>query len=126
MNVFISRILRWGVLVSGAVVATGLGLFFVTGSTGYGHGAVDLATLTRAGVKGLFPTTPGELFRGVLALKPFAIAQLGLALLIATPVARVAASVVAFARARDRLYAVITLYVLAVLAVSFLLGQVAG
>jgi uncharacterized membrane protein len=41
--------------------------------------------------------------------------QLGLLLLIATPVVRVAYSVVAFALQRDRTYVVITLIVLAVL-----------
>lgn len=41
--------------------------------------------------------------------------QLGVLLLIATPVARVAFSVVAFALQRDRTYVVITLLVLAVL-----------
>jgi len=55
-----------------------------------------------------------------------AVIQLGLLILIATPVVRVAASVVAFAVERDRLYVAITLYVLAVILVSFFLGQVAG
>ena len=44
--------------------------------------------------------------------------QLGLVLLIATPVARVAFSVVAFLLQRDRTYVVITLIVLAVLLFS--------
>jgi uncharacterized membrane protein len=44
--------------------------------------------------------------------------QLGLLLLIATPVARVAFSVLAFAEQRDWLYVSITLVVLAVLVYS--------
>jgi uncharacterized membrane protein len=44
--------------------------------------------------------------------------QLGLLLLIATPVARVAFSLAAFAIQRDRLYVVVTLIVLGVLAFS--------
>jgi uncharacterized membrane protein len=51
------------------------------------------------------------------------IIQLGLLLLIATPVARVAFSVVAFALERDRLYVGITLIVLAVLAFSLAGGH---
>lgn len=51
----------------------------------------------------------------VLDLRPIAIAQLGLLVLIATPVVRVMASVVAFVLERDRLYAAITLGVLAIL-----------
>jgi uncharacterized membrane protein len=50
------------------------------------------------------------------------IMQLGLLLLIATPVARVAFSLFAFAMQRDRLYVVVTLAVLGVLAFSMTQG----
>jgi uncharacterized membrane protein len=46
--------------------------------------------------------------------------QLGLLLLIATPIARVAFSIVGFAIERDRLYVVFTLIVLAILLFSLL------
>jgi uncharacterized membrane protein len=49
--------------------------------------------------------------------------QLGLLLLIATPVARVAFSVAAFAMQGDRLYVVVTLIVLAVLIYSLTGGH---
>jgi uncharacterized membrane protein len=49
--------------------------------------------------------------------------QFGLLLLIATPVARVAFSLAAFAVQRDRLYVVVTLSVLAVLTFSMAGGQ---
>jgi uncharacterized membrane protein len=49
--------------------------------------------------------------------------QLGLLLLIATPIARVAFSVAAFALQRDRLYVVVTLIVLAVLIYSLTGGH---
>ena len=52
--------------------------------------------------------------------RPRSLIQLGLVLLIATPVARVAFSVFAFAVQRDRLYVAITLVVLAVLLGSLL------
>ncbi len=51
--------------------------------------------------------------------------QLGLLLLIATPIARVAFSVVGFAIERDRMYVVFTLIVLAILLYS-LLGSGVG
>ncbi len=54
----------------------------------------------------------------LVELRPIAIAQAGLIVLIATPVIRVMASVVAFVLERDRLYAAITLGVLAILLVS--------
>ncbi|MDR2462167.1 MAG: DUF1634 domain-containing protein [Verrucomicrobiales bacterium] len=50
----------------------------------------------------------------------------GLALLIATPVLRVAASLVLFWLERDRIYMLITAVVLAVLAGSFILGAISG
>jgi uncharacterized membrane protein len=51
---------------------------------------------------------------------PAGIIQLGLLVLIATPIARVIFSVFAFAAERDWLYVVITLIVLAILLVSLL------
>ena len=48
------------------------------------------------------------------------IIQLGLLLLIATPIARVVFSVYAFARQRDRTYVLVTLVVLAVLLYSLI------
>jgi uncharacterized membrane protein len=55
---------------------------------------------------------------GLIEARPIAIAQAGLLVLIATPVVRVMASVVAFVLERDRLYAAITLGVLTILLVS--------
>ena len=51
------------------------------------------------------------------------IMQLGLLILIATPVARVAFSLAAFAVQRDRLYVFVTLAVLGVLTFSMARGQ---
>ena len=51
-----------------------------------------------------------------------AIVQLGLLLLIATPVARVAFTLVAFAIQRDRMYVLVTTIVLALLLYGLLFG----
>jgi uncharacterized membrane protein len=48
--------------------------------------------------------------------------MLGLLALIATPIARVAASIVAFARQRDWLYVALTAFVLAILLYSLIGG----
>jgi uncharacterized membrane protein len=56
---------------------------------------------------------------GALALDSRAIIQLGLLLLIATPIARVALSLFAFAKQRDSTYVVITAIVLGILLWSF-------
>ena len=58
------------------------------------------------------------ILRGAMAFRPEAIIQLGLLLLIATPVARVAFTVFAFAYERDWIYVFVTLVVLALLIYS--------
>ena len=58
------------------------------------------------------------ILRGVFSVSGRAIIQLGLLFLIATPVARVAWSVYAFARERDYLYVAVTVLVLALLLYS--------
>ena len=67
--------------------------------------------------------SPIDIFQGVMQLNARAIIQLGLLLLIATPVARVLFSAIAFAIERDGMYVVITLVVLAILLFS-LFGSV--
>ena len=59
------------------------------------------------------------IFHGAIALRPRDVIQFGLLLLIATPIARVLFSAVAFAIERDYAYVVITLIVLGILCYSF-------
>src|SRR5437763_1980111 len=59
--------------------------------------------------------TPSGIVKDALALRGRGLIQLGLLLLIATPVARVALSAFAFARQRDATYVAATLLVLALL-----------
>jgi uncharacterized membrane protein len=79
---------------------------------------------------GVFHGEPSDLrrvigiLRDALAGHGRGIIELGLLLLIATPVARVIFSIFAFAVQRDRLYVVVTLIVLAVLLFSLVGGQV--
>jgi len=54
-------------------------------------------------------------WQGILRLDPRSVIQFGLLLLIATPIARVAFSVVAFAVQRDRVYVALSVVVLSVL-----------
>ena len=67
--------------------------------------------------------TLSGIMKDVLSFRGRGIIQFGLLLLIATPIARVAFSVVAFAIQRDRLYVVATLIVLAVLMYSLTGGH---
>ena len=58
------------------------------------------------------------IIRDTVALRGRGIIQLGLLLLIATPVARVAFSIFGFAEERDRMYVVFTLIVFSILLYS--------
>ncbi|HMD30291.1 MAG TPA: DUF1634 domain-containing protein [Candidatus Acidoferrales bacterium] len=107
----VGRLLITGVLLSAVIVAFGGILFLVH------HG--DAAPQYH-----LFQGEPeslrnlGAILTGALHLESRAVIQLGLLLLIATPVARVIFSVFAFALERDHTYVAITLIVLAVLIYS--------
>ena len=116
LAVVVAWILVLGVVVSALVVAGGLGLLLLTGHTGY-HNSFDPRLITRPDSVA-FPTRLDGVLRGVLELRSFAIIELGLLLLIATPVLRVAASVLLFLAEGDRLYAAITALVLLLLLVS--------
>ena len=114
MNTVIGWILQVGVLISAGVICSGIILLLVHP----GHGSSQQLFV--------FPHTLSEVGNGLLALHPQAFIALGLLLLIATPVVRVAASIFAFALEHDRRYVAITLVVLTILLVSFLLGKGAG
>jgi uncharacterized membrane protein len=66
--------------------------------------------------------SPTGVIREAFSGRPDAIIELGLLLLILTPIARVVFSVVAFARERDLMYVIMTLVVLGVLLYSLLAG----
>ena len=126
MELMISYVLRGGVLVSAAVILYGLALVAATRDTGYApiqpHHLPDILAFHPAAGPGYFPTAPATVLRAALAGKPYAIIGLGMLLLIATPVLRVALSVVFFLAQRDWLYTGITVFVLAVLLVSMIVG----
>jgi uncharacterized membrane protein len=111
----VGNLLRVGVMLAAAVVFGGGALYLLR------HGAISPDYR-------VFHGEPADL-RGVsgvvtdaLSLQGRGIIQLGLLLLIATPIARVAFSVVAFAQQRDRTYVMVTLIVLAVLLYSLVGG----
>jgi uncharacterized membrane protein len=102
----VQRVLQAGVAVSFALMLAGVVLALARGE----ELAVHVVPLR-------------ELAGGLAALDPAAYVSLGLAVLIATPFLRVAGSLVAFLRLRDRRYALITAVVLLVMCVSVLAGQ---
>lgn len=127
IELFIARLLRWGVLISFITVAIGIGMLMLTGNTGYHAVRLDdLNSIVQYRMPPDFPNTLRDVLNGVLALRPYAIIALGLVILIAIPVLRVAVSVIAFAVERDWLYVLITSFVLLVLLLSFVIGETGG
>ncbi|MFC5862683.1 DUF1634 domain-containing protein [Acidicapsa dinghuensis] len=107
----IGMLLQVGVLSSAVVVLIGALLYL----SQQGNRPVDYSSFHGA-PNGL--NTFGGIFRGAIHFHPLAIIQLGLLMLIATPIARVVFSVIAFLAERDYLYVVISAIVLAVLCYS--------
>ena len=109
----VGNLLRAGVMIAASVVFAG-GVFFLIR---YGSVHPNFS---------LFRGEPSDMrsltgiFHDAFILRPRGIIQFGLLLLIATPVARVAFSAVAFALEKDRLYVIVTLIVLTVLLFSLL------
>ena len=109
----IGNLLRGGVLLAAGIVLAGAAVYLAR----HGLDPFDYRA---------FRGEPNDLrhIRGILrqtlALRGRGIIQLGLVLLIATPVARVAFSIVGFALERDRMYVFFTLIVLSILMYSLL------
>jgi len=113
IEMIIGSLLRSGVLLAAGTVVIGAVIFLAR------HGEAKPDYHSFRGADSSFRSITGVLqatshFRGQ------GIIQLGLLLLIATPVARVVFSAAAFALERDFLYVVITLAVLAILLYSML------
>jgi uncharacterized membrane protein len=108
MDQFIGSILQAGVLLSGLVVLIGGVLYLIQ----FGLTPANYSSFSpeRTAVRGLSP-----IFSGTLQLDGRAIIQVGILILVATPVMRVVFSVFAFIVQRDRLYIAITLIVLGIL-----------
>ena len=109
----VGNLLRIGVLSSALVVFLGALIYLVR----RGLSPVDFR---------VFRGEPAELrslhgiVRSTMHLQGRGIIQFGLLLLIATPVARVAFSIVGFAKERDRTYVLLTSIVFLILAYSLL------
>jgi uncharacterized membrane protein len=109
----LGNLLRAGVLLAALVVLIGASIYLIR----HGRSPADYR---------IFQGEPADLrnirgiFQQAFALQGRGVIQLGLLLLIATPVARVAFSVWGFAEEHDRMYVVFTLIVLAVLLYSLL------
>ena len=116
LEMVIGVLLQVGVLLAAAVVVLG-GILFLAR-----HGSSIPSYHVFQGEPTDLRTVSG-IFRYALAFEGRGIIQLGLLLLIATPVARVVFSIAGFALERDHMYVVITIIVLAILIFSLAGGH---
>ena len=119
LETIIGRLLQIGVLASATTVLAGGVLYLVQSHSG----RVDYRNFVPLGSSA--PGSPDLLtlsgiLRSAIHFESLGLIQFGLLLLIATPVARVALAAVGFALERDRLYTVVSLIVLLILAFSLI------
>jgi uncharacterized membrane protein len=116
LEIWVGIMLRTGVLLAAAIVLCG-GILYLAHSRGprpdYAHFHAEPQQLI----------TLSGILHGVAALNPESIIMLGLLVLIATPVARVAMCVIGFLFERDRLYVAVSSIVLAILLYSLFLHK---
>jgi uncharacterized membrane protein len=113
MEVEIGLMLRIGVSVSAVVVFVGGILYLIRERQlpDYAHFRADRLT------------TIASVFHGLAHFDASSVIELGILLLIATPVVRVVFCVVGFARQRDSLYVAVSALVLAILIYSLMSGN---
>lgn len=121
VELYIGKLLRYGVMLSCGITLIGGVLYLYQH---HGH-AVDYSPtpddMPFPGVDHCLREL-STIFPRILQLDGAAIIQLGVCVLIATPIIRVAFSAVAFLIEKDYLYVVITLTVLAIIVANMLLG----
>src|SRR5438093_11653025 len=116
-NAVIGLVLRYGVIISFTIIAFGSILLFVEGQTGY---SPETTAEQMFAAQNRVPIGIVPLIQGVASVKPYAIIDLGLLVLLATPIARVFISVFLFLEERRYMFVAITLTVLAILLFSIL------
>ena len=116
MRQVIGSLLRWGVILSAAVTAIG-GLFFL-----WAHGAEQVPSYHRYSGTLLQYRNVRQLIGGVVHGNSESLIQVGIMMLIATPVARLVFSLFTFTKEKDFVFAGITLLVLCILAFSMMGG----
>lgn len=120
IQLLIARTLRWGVGIACALAVVG-GAMYLWQHGGelmkdYTHFPADAESSRTA------YTTLEGIFSGVMGLTAVGWIQLGVVVLLLTPMMRVALSLVDFVKERDWLYAFITAVVLAVIIVNSIGG----
>jgi uncharacterized membrane protein len=116
IELLVGRLLRTGVVTASCIVLLGGILFLIQ------HGASPMPSYHHFAGESANYTTFDGILSGVLQLNAKGIIQFGVMVLIATPVLRIALSLIGFILERDLLYVVITTIVLCVMLFSTIGG----
>ena len=116
MQAVLGWVLRIGVIVSFSVVFIG-GVLYL-----YRHGAETLEHTKFTGIPDF--TQSGGIIHGILNFRGRSVIQLGIILLIATPIMRIIFSAIGFALEKDRMYVGISLLVLLIIIFSSMSGHI--
>jgi uncharacterized membrane protein len=106
MELFVSSVLRFGVIASGIFMVMGIALLWSTGDASSPLGVLEATWI----------------IRGSPFLEPSHVLFMGFLVLISTPLLRIMATTMAYSRMKDWTYAAITGGVLLILLVSITLG----
>jgi uncharacterized membrane protein len=112
----VGRLLQIGVAISALVIIVG-GVMLLA------HHGHDIPTYVPFRGEPAELTSLSGIIRGAFAMNAAAIIQFGLVLLIATPVMRVAFTLVAFVLQRDRTYVIVAAIVLTLLIYGLVFGR---
>jgi len=116
IEVIVGTLLRYGVMTASAIVLLG-GTYFL-----FQHGESPVPSYHRFVGESIGYTTFSGILNGVFALQAKGIIQLGVIVLIATPILRILFSLIGFVLEKDKLYVGITLVVLCVILLSMFGG----
>jgi len=116
MQLLLGRVLRAGTVISVSIVFFG-GIIYLYR---HGHSVADYSVWK--GIPG-FIQNAGSLIKGAFDLRGQAIIQLGIILLIATPIIRVIFSTIGFVLEKDYMYTGISILVLLIIFISMMSGH---
>jgi len=119
----LSFYLIWSVLISLTVIAIGVLEYLGTSTTGYAIVPLDQLIKSGGASTSVFPHYLGTIGAGVLKVKAFAIIQLGVLLLILSPIGRIFIQILIYAKERDRTFVVISTVVFFILLLSLYLSK---
>lgn len=123
MSKLLSHYLIWSVVVSIVVIAFGTTEYIFTGSTGYIKLPALILIKTSGITPGVFPHFVPSIIGGVIQFKSFAIIQLGVLILLLTPLGRIFLQIFIFVKEKDRAFISIAATVFFILVLSLYISK---